>query len=199
MKKLNLSFEKLEPFFDKVAKLSKLYRALISIGVIAVLVAPFVFFAFMPKFDQISALKTEFEELDGKLTIARAKAMQLKKIKMMLKDAEGGFEIAKQKLPQAKEIPNLLAHITASGQDARLAFHLFKPEAETAKGFYAEIPVSIEIVGKYTNVASFFEKIGELSRIVNLKNIKIQPRKDSRELKTTCTAVTYMFIESEGT
>jgi type IV pilus assembly protein PilO len=64
------------------------------------------------------------------------------------------------------------------------------------KEFYAEIPVAMNVVGGYHDLAVFFDKVARLSRIVNIKNISMAPRaKDSLELNTTCTAVTYKFVE----
>jgi len=47
----------------------------------------------------------------------------------------------------------------------------------------------------------FFDKVARLSRIVNIRDIKISGAKgksktsDSNKLNTSCTAVTYKFVE----
>jgi type IV pilus assembly protein PilO len=47
----------------------------------------------------------------------------------------------------------------------------------------------------------FFDKVARLSRIVNIRDIKISGAKgkaktsDSSKLTTSCTAVTYKFVE----
>lgn len=194
-KKLNISLEKLEPFFVKISKLSQIQRLLISVGTYALLIAPFIWLSYLPKYEKIGNLEKEFTDLDSQLQIAKRKAAQLKRFRAMLKEAQGQFELAKRKLPQAKEIPDLLANITASGQASGLEFYLFDPQGEVAKGFYAEIPVSISVQGDYEKVAQFFNKLAGLSRIVNIRNIKMRPSEDA--LGTTCTAVTYMFIEEQ--
>jgi type IV pilus assembly protein PilO len=106
-------------------------------------------------------------------------------------------------LPEKKEIPTLLASVSRSGQDAGLEFLLFQPKNENNKDFYAEIPVAIEVTGSYHNVALFFDKVARLSRIVNIDNINLTAQKAKEagkglSLKTSCTAITYRFIESEG-
>jgi len=45
--------EKLEPFFDRLTKLNTLQRLLICVGSYLILVAPFVWFSYLPKFDKI--------------------------------------------------------------------------------------------------------------------------------------------------
>jgi type IV pilus assembly protein PilO len=113
-----------------------------------------------------------------------------------MKAAEEQFEIAKMALPEKEEIPSLLASISQSGKDSGLEFLLFQPKPEVKKDFFAEIPVAISVSGGYHNVAMFFDKVANLSRIVNINNIALKPQKNGEELVTNCTAVTYKFVEA---
>ena len=54
------------------------------------------------------------------------------------------------------------------------------------------------VTGNYHNVALFFDKVARLSRIVNIENIKMTTAKGGNELRTSCTAVTYRFIETKS-
>jgi type IV pilus assembly protein PilO len=196
-RKRNLPMAKMEPLFDRISKRSQLQRFLICIVTYAILVAPFVWFSYVPKFEQITKLEEELEGLQQKLTVARSKARQLKRLPAELKEAKAKFDTAKRKLPQEKEIPDLLANVTASGQASGLQFILFQPANEVRKDFYAEIPIAIRVLGTYKNTAMFFYRVAGLSRIVNLKNISISPDKEGGEVSTSCTAVTYMFVEGK--
>jgi len=54
----------------------------------------------------------------------------------------------------------------------------------------------MEVRGSYHNVATFFDKVGKLDRIVNVVNVVMIPLEQySTYLKTTCKAVTYRFKE----
>jgi type IV pilus assembly protein PilO len=53
----------------------------------------------------------------------------------------------------------------------------------------------MQVVGGYHDLAIFFDKVARLSRIVNIKNISMGRVKDTQQLNTTCTAVTYKFVE----
>jgi len=186
---------------DKVGKLSKLYRALISLGIILVFAGPLVYFSYIPKMEKIDQLNQEIETLDNKLARLRAKVRQLAVLKKKYKAAETKFKVVRKKLPEKKEIPTLLASISSSGQDAGLEFLLFQPKQEKNKEFFAEIPVSIQVTGSYHNVALFFDKVSRLSRIVNVDNIKLnttKAKKGGLDLQTSCTAITYRFIEKKG-
>ena len=116
-----------------------------------------------------------------------------------MKAAEERFQMALKALPEKKEIPSLLTNISRSGQSSGLEFLLFQPQNDVPKEFYAEIPVAIQVDGSYHNVAVFFAKVAQLSRIVNIKNINMVYQKGGRALQTQCKAVTYRFVEKSET
>jgi type IV pilus assembly protein PilO len=198
-KKISLNIDSLNPFIEKIERLSKVQRICIYIGALAATIGLFTYFSYLPKFKELDRLNKEHVKLEDELRIAKDKARQLKKYRAQMKQAEVRFHKAKQALPEKKEIPSLLAAISQSGQDAGLEFLLFQPKPEIKKNFYAEIPVSIKVKGNYQNVALFFDKVSKLSRIVNLRNISLVPVKKDKDIKldTSCTAVTYKFVEAK--
>jgi type IV pilus assembly protein PilO len=83
-----------------------------------------------------------------------------------------------------------------------LEFRLFKPEPEKQADFYAEVPVSLTILGRFHELARFFDHLSKLSRIVNVTDIKIAPLKgkeDSSTLSTSCLLTTFRFLEPRET
>jgi len=195
MKKIKMSLESLSPVFEKIEKISKVQRVLIYCGTIAILIGAFVYFSFLPQFQKISELTTDYENRVQQLATAKKNAMQIKRFRNDMKNAEKDYRRVMRALPEKKEIPALLASISQSGQVVGLEFLLFQPKAEAKKDFFAEIPVSIQVTGKYHNVGLFFDKVSKLPRIVNIKSIKMTPLKGSDKLITSCSAVTYKFID----
>jgi type IV pilus assembly protein PilO len=193
----------IEPFIEKVEKLSRIQRIAISVALFSLVAGGFIYFLFLPKYGQIKRLNTQLEQLEKKLDTAKGNAKDLKKFQTKMKQAQAQFKMAMQKLPEKEEIPSLLSSISFSGQQAGLEFLLFEPKGEKKKEFYAEIPVAMNIKGDYHNLALFFDQVARLSRIVNIKNIQIaRPKKkkgrSSGDLLTKCMAVTYKFIEDSG-
>ena len=189
-----------EPFFEKVERLSKVQRILISGVLFALIIGIFVYLLYWPKFENIKELNTQLEKLEKKLKTAKRNAADLKKFQAKMKEAEVQFRMAMQKLPEKEEIPSLLTSISDSGQQAGLEFLLFEPKPEKIKEFYAEIPVAMSIKGDYHNLAIFFDQVARLSRIVNIQNIQMANAKDksSKDLSTSCMAVTYKFVETSA-
>jgi len=197
----------IEPFLEKIENLSRVQRILISSVLFIVVVGTFFYFFYWPKFEKIASLKTELTKLEKKLATAKRNAASLKKFQAQMQEAETQFNMAMKKLPEKEEIPSLLTAISDSGQAVGLDFLLFEPKAETKKEFYAEIPVAMSVQGDYHNLASFFDRVARLNRIVNIENIQMSRGKGktkksssfgssgSSVLTATCTAVTYKFID----
>jgi type IV pilus assembly protein PilO len=191
-----LSFQKSgSVFLEKIEKLVLWQRVAIVVGVIVVLFASATWFLYLPKYEEICELDKRLQTLEKKLATAKINAAELEKFQAKMQEAEAQFKIAMQALPEKQEIPSLLTSVSKSGQEVGLEFLLFEPKGETKREFYAEIPVAMSIRGDYHNLASFFDKVARLSRIVNINNINIQRGKEARDLNTSCTAVTYKFIE----
>ena len=186
-----------EPFLEKLEKLSKVQRILISTAIFGLIVGGFIYLLYWPKYETISRLETDLDKLEAKLATAKKNAADLEKFQAKMREAESQFQMAMKKLPEKEEIPSLLASISSSGQHVGLEFLLFEPKPEKKKEFYAEIPVVMNILGDYHNTALFFDQVARLPRIVTIENIQMTPAKtkDNRELSTKCMAVTYKFIE----
>jgi type IV pilus assembly protein PilO len=186
--------------FDKIAALTRVQRFAISIGTFVLFGGLFFYLIYMPKSSQLSELKQNYEDLETRLLKAKADAKDLDKYKKLFEEAQGKFRLVLRLLPDKKEIPRLLEDISKSGRHSGLEFLLFKPAGEANKGFYAEIPVNIEVQGGYHNLGMFFDKVARLSRIVNVSDIKIKKaggKKESQKiLQATCVATTYRFVES---
>lgn len=196
MKKIAISLKSIEPLFEKMEKLSKVQRLLISIGVLVLLIGAFVSLSFLPKHTETAELKKDYQKLEKGLNAAKRAARQQKKFQNKMKAAQVRFDLAKKALPEKKDIPRLLADISSSGKDAGLEFLLFKPLPEAPKEFFAEIPIQMNVSGPFHNVAVFFDKISKLSRIVNIKALAMTSVDNYSQLNTACTAVTYRFVEA---
>ncbi|MFH0997773.1 MAG: type 4a pilus biogenesis protein PilO [Pseudomonadota bacterium] len=207
MKLSGISLDSLEPAIEKIARLTQGQRILICVLTLFLLSGVFGYFFFYPQYTQLDAMATELKQLEQQLASAKAAASQIEKFRQEMKDAEQDFNVSRKALPDKEEIPLLLTSVSQFGHDAGLEFVLFEPKPEVSRDFYAEIPVSVTVSGSYHNVGIFFDKVSNLHRIVNIKDIKMVPpaakdtktapsSKDPIRLITSCTAVTYKFQET---
>jgi type IV pilus assembly protein PilO len=90
----------------------------------------------------------------------------------------------------------LLTDINQAGLGRGLQFELFKPAAaETAREFYAELPITIKVTGSYHDIGAFASDIGKLSRIVTLNDIALTTAKDA--LVLDATAKTFRYLDDD--
>lgn len=183
-----------EALVEKVEKIKMPIRLLILFGTIIVFLGLFAYFVYIPKTNEIKKTTEEINGLKQRLTQAKIKSKDLKKFQAQKAQVDVEFKEALKILPNTKEIPNLLRKVTELGNESNLDFRIFRPKREVPREFYIEIPVSIEVRGGYHDVAVFFDKVGHMERIMNIKNVTIKPIKDlSTILITTCDAITYRF------
>ena len=57
-----------------------------------------------------------------------------------------------------------------------LEFTLFRPKPEEPQQFYAKVPIELTVVGSYHNTGTFFDKVGKLSRIINVVDFSMTRR-----------------------
>lgn len=181
-----------EGLFEKIEKIKIHFRILILVGAVVLFGGLFTYFVYIPKTTEIAKTKKNINKLNKRLTQAIKRSKRLPKLNAELALRDTQYEEALKLLPNKKEIPNLLRKVTELGNDAKLDFRVFVPKKERRKELYFEIPVAIEVRGGYHNVAVFFDKIGHMERIMNIKDVSMRPvRPRSTNLITKCTAVTY--------
>ncbi|MFH2060138.1 MAG: type 4a pilus biogenesis protein PilO [Pseudomonadota bacterium] len=189
--------EKLNTLFEKIGLLTKVQRLLICLGTFAIIGGSYYYFIFMPKHEELKVVENNYNSQKIKLANFIKEAAELLVYEKKMAATQAEFNQAMKALPDKRELPSLLTGISRAGSDAGLAFHLFKPDNESNKTFYKEIPVSIKVEGRYHQITDFFYQITRLNRIVNINNVEVKSVKGGQILEMTCKAVTYMFLEQK--
>jgi len=142
---------------------------------------------------QEKQLKREFED-------KQAKAVNLENYKRQLVEMEETFGAMLRQLPNKTEVPDLLVDVSQTGLAAGLEFELFKPQGESPREFYAELPISIVVHGKYHEFGEFISGLAALPRIVTIHNIDITGKGSkgnagAEQLVLKATAKTYRYLD----
>lgn len=120
------------------------------------------------------------------------------KLKEQLNELNYMLRKAVAQLPDRKEIPELLSSISGRAREAGLEILIFRPQAENLRDFYAEIPVDIVVRGGFHNVVTFFDEVGRLNRLVNIRNIEMRnPEVNGAKMsvQTSTQAITFRFLD----
>ena len=90
---------------------------------------------------------------------------------------------------------DFLQNVENAALAAGLKLVEFIPEEQTQSELYVRIPVSLKLVGRYSELISFFDSLRTLDRIVNVENIQLSAmeRTEARQLvEASCIATTFM-------
>ena len=118
---------------------------------------------------------------------------ELRKQKLQVEEYVTQLE---KQLPGKAEMDALLSDINQAGLGRGLQFELFRPGQVVAKEYYAELPISVKVSGRYHDIGSFAADVANLSRIVTLHNLHITANKDaSGVLAMETTARTYRYLD----
>lgn len=152
----------------------------------------------LPELDQARQQEKDLKEIFKQKT---AKAANLEAYKQQLEEMKQSFGAMLRQLPNKTQVADLLVDISQTGLASGLEFELFKPEAEIPKDFYAELPITIRVKGRYHDFGAFVSGVAALPRIVTIHDITIKAadkEKESTRLEMDLTAKTYRYMEEEG-
>lgn len=186
---------------ESIKKLPQKQKAYLLIGVLVGVAALYWYFIYSPKSAELAELTANLEKLQADLNESKAITADLPKFKEEVARLNAELKKALLELPDRKEIPSLLTNISNLGSGSGLEFIRFKPLSEVPSGFYAKVPVEINVKGTFYEVASFFDKVAKLPRIVNITEANMSGAKEEKGrfvLTTSCLATTYRFIEGES-
>ncbi len=186
---------------ESIKKLPVKQKAYILVGLLALISGLYWYLVYSPKTVELTGLVASLEKLQAELSESKAIAADLPKFKEEVERLNELLKKALLELPDKKEIPSLLTNISNLGTESGLEFLRFKPLSEAPSGFYAKVPVEINVKGTFHEVATFFDKVSKLPRIVNITQVNMGGAKEEGGrivLTTSCLATTYRFIEGES-
>lgn len=171
------------------------YGHLLLIAIIAGLL---YFVWFKPKNEELKNLKAEREKVQQEVDVLRRQKRQLDAIEKEIAVLNQTLKELETIIPQRKEIWDILRNMQQLAINSRLKIDKFDPKGEVRKEFYYEWPIDLEIQGDYHNLASFFDRLSNFSRLFNVEDFSIKAlsrQTDSDTISATTTAKTYIFRE----
>lgn len=183
---------------DRILLLTKAQKVGLLAGLILMIVGLDWTFFYSPLsiriFDLEEQIKNARIERIRKRNLTRDSA----KLKKQLDELNIMLRKAVAQLPDRKEIPELLSSISGRAREAGLEILIFRPQAENLRDFYAEIPVDIVVRGGFHNVVTFFDEVGRLNRLVNIRNIEMrnpEVKGTKMSVQTSTQAITFRFLD----
>ncbi len=108
---------------------------------------------------------------------------------------------ALSELPEEKKIDELLQLFQDRAAKAGLDIGTIEPQAPVMEGFYARLPIPMTVTGNFHEIATFFDSLGRLRRIVNVNNITLEQPKDVNGkviLNAKFLLTAFMFVDTKA-
>lgn len=137
----------------------------------------------------------------GLKTSYRAKlgqAVNLSELRKQKQQVQEYVTQLERQLPGKAEMDALLSDINQAGIGRGLQFDLFRPGQSEVKDYYAVLPITLRVTGRYHDIGAFAGDVSNLSRIVTLHNLALAPvggKDASGNLTMDAVARTYRYLD----
>ena len=172
-------------------------KVIIWLGLALVMVLLGWFMLLSGAHDELEAERAKEPSLKQDYRAKLAQAVNLGELRKQKLQVEEYVTQLEKQLPGKAEMDALLSDINQAGLGRGLQFELFRPGQVVVKDYYAELPISIRVSGRYHDLGAFAADIANLSRIVTLHNLVItSPRDATGFLSMEATARTYRYLDT---
>jgi Tfp pilus assembly protein PilO len=158
----------------------------------------FYFIHYKPKNDVLKSVREERIHVEKEVEMLKQKKEELDQIEQEIKIMNVQLKNLEAIIPQEEEIDVILRRIQQLAYDSRIDIIQFTPKALINKEFFSEKPITMELTGNYHNIAIFFSKISNFSRLFTMENFSIRALREQTEaltVRANSTAKTYVFHE----
>jgi type IV pilus assembly protein PilO len=172
-------------FFDDLRNLDrnnvggwpKSIKAFFSLLIVAVILFLGWWFQISVQQEELKRTESKETELKAEFVKKQAQVVNLEKYQKQLKDMTDELQQMISQLPGKTEMPKLINEISNAALGAGITNELFQPGAEVMKGFYAEKPIQLRMIGTYHEFGAFISKVASLPRVVilTMHDVSLRP------------------------
>jgi type IV pilus assembly protein PilO len=158
---------------DSLAKLPILARVGVAVALLAFAGVAYYVVFYGEIASAIDAAKAQEQQLSQELAQARKAEFAYQKDLAELADRQQGQRELNKVLPMQSEYPAFLSALQNVANVAGVQLAAWTPSPEVADQFYVRVPMKLELVGRYHQIAKFFYGVSQLDRIINLENVNL--------------------------
>jgi type IV pilus assembly protein PilO len=154
------------------------------------------FAAWQGQLDELDRLRQQETSLKEQYRAKLQQSINLDELRHQKEQVNQYVLTLEKQLPSKAEMDALLSDINQAGIGRGLQFELFRPGQVNLREFYAELPITIKLSGRYHDLGAFASDIAALPRIVTLNNISLVTGKDTT-LTLDATAKTFRYFDED--
>jgi type IV pilus assembly protein PilO len=151
-------------------------QALFYVGLTIVLVLAGFYIPGLP----LTTVRTQLEAAQAEIKPLEADVQNLRVYKQRRAELQTEMDALQKQLatlqtivPEDKETDQFILMIQRSAITSGVAIRSLKADPIAQKPFYFEMPFEVEADGPYYSVLDFFARMGRLSRIINVGDLKL--------------------------
>jgi type IV pilus assembly protein PilO len=182
--------------FDNIGAWPLLPKAAVWIAVVVVCAVAGKFLLWDQQSQELERLSAEEQTLKEQYRAKLQQAINLDELRRQKELVSQYVLTLEKQLPSKAEMDQLLSDINQSGIGRGLQFELFRPGQTLIKDYYAELPISVRVSGRYHDLGAFAADIANLPRIVTLNNVNLTAVRDG-VLALDAVAKTYRYLDDE--
>ena len=151
--------------------------------------------------ERIVKTDATLRKLNGEYIEKQSIANDLNRFRRERELLERRLNEALAELPDDKRVDELLQLFQDRAQKAGLEIATIEPKPPVTSGFYAKIPINMKLEGSYHEIATFFDALGRLRRIVNVSDIVFDTPRDVNGklvVKASFIATAFMFLDPKA-
>ncbi len=172
---------------------------------------------FMPGSPVLSQ-RQEIKQADQQIARLEPEVAQLRdserrhaELKAQIAALQKQLEVLRTIVPEEKDVDEFIRMVHSSAASSSVELRRVTAKPVVAKEYYNELPFELEFDGPYYAVMSFFSRLGRLSRIINVSDLKFSGAESTRgggvkypirpgtTVVATCVATTFFTKTDEAT
>jgi type IV pilus assembly protein PilO len=169
-------------------KITKRERIIVAITLLCVLSGFLYQFPYSMLVRSLNSTRVRISNMEKDILDETAQIIELKRRASIDMSASAGWDLADQ-----KSAVLFLEDVTGTARRMGVSLVSVHPAQEINKEKYKEISMSLDLKGRYRELGEYFKRLEQLSKVVNIRKIRIESCPDSSSVcAAQIEAVTYM-------
>jgi len=154
-------------------------------------------YIYQPKKEKIDSLDQQILTLNNKIAEGRRIAARLDDLKKEYAELTERLKFVEVLLPQEKDIPDFLVLLQETMDEFNINFSNFSPQnlAQERDAIYARLPINLTYTANYFEIIKFLDRLENFPRIVDVKDLRLNPTGDEGNVNVTMNMFTYVLTK----
>ena len=165
-------------------------------AVCAVAIGSFYMYVWSPTAEQATTIRDEIGAIQLENQRTRLVAAQLTDLEAEVGEMERQLATLSNILPEEQQTDELLRRLEAAAAESNLDLRRTSYPTFVMHDLYAEMPIELDLVGTFHDLAMFFDRISKFGRIVTVGQVSINALAEGgpETIQAQCTAATFFFL-----